>query len=154
MIRTFQSADAGQVMKLWLSGNIDAHPFIPKEYWESNFALVQEQLLQAEVYVYEHGGSIQGFIGLQEDYIAGIFVKEDCRGTGIGKKLLDHVKVSHSVLTLNVYQKNFRAVEFYKRESFDLISEDIEPDSGEMDETMHWHHRNKGEKDIYLCREL
>lgn len=31
MIREFQTADTGQVMGLWLAGNEDAHPFIPRE---------------------------------------------------------------------------------------------------------------------------
>ncbi len=61
-------------MKLWLSGNVDAHPFIPKEYWESNYSMVEEQILQAEVFLCEADGKIQGFIGIVGNYIAGIFV--------------------------------------------------------------------------------
>lgn len=148
MIRKFQKNDTEQVMEIWLHGNIGAHPFIPKEYWLSNFDMVREQLLQAEVYVFENEGNIQGFIGIQEDYIAGIFVKQGFRSAGIGKRLLDYVRETHSVLTLNVYQKNRRAVQFYKREGFDLISEEIEHDSGEVDETMRWHRRKQIEKDI------
>lgn len=139
MIREFQKGDTEPVMKIWLQGNMDAHPFISKEYWKSSFEMVQEQILQAEVYVYEAENSIQGFIGIQEDYIAGIFVKQECRCAGIGKQLLDFVKTNHSVLTLNVYQKNRRAMGFYKREGFAITSEDIEPDMGEIDVTMCWH---------------
>lgn len=147
MIRKFQITDKERVMELWLSGNIDAHPFVQKEYWVTHFDMVQEQLLQAEVYVLENNGSIQGFIGTQENYIAGIFVKKEFRSAGIGKMLLDYVKEKHEVLTLNVYQKNRRAVKFYQREGFELISEEIEPDSGEMDETMRWHNRVQMEVD-------
>lgn len=143
MIRKFQIIDTEQVMEIWLNGNINAHPFIPKEYWLSNLEMVQEQLLQAEVYVCENERSIQGFIGIQGDYIAGIFVKERFRSAGIGRRLLDHVKANHSALTLNVYQKNRRAVEFYQREGFSIVSEEIEPDSGEVDETMCWHQSEK-----------
>jgi len=46
MIREFQTADTEQVMQIWLNGNEDAHPFISKKYWCSNFSMVQEQLLQ------------------------------------------------------------------------------------------------------------
>lgn len=138
MIRKFQSADTEQVMKIWLRGNEDAHSFIPKDYWKSNYSMVQEQLLLAEVYVYETKGTVQGFIGIQEHYIAGIFVKKEVRSTGIGKQLLDYVKTIHPTLTLNVYQRNKRAVEFYKREGFSITLEDIEPDTGENDYTMRW----------------
>lgn len=74
-------------MKLWLSGNVDAHPFIPKEYWESNFSMVEEQILQAEVFLCETDGEIQGFIGIVGNYIAGIFVDKKYRSLGIGKQL-------------------------------------------------------------------
>lgn len=140
MIRKFQQRDTEQVMQIWLNGNMDAHSFIPKTYWESNFEMVQKQLLQAEVYVYEADESVQGFIGVQGNYIAGIFVKKECRCAGIGKQLLDYVKTFHSALTLNVYQKNRSAMEFYKREGFSIMSEDIEPDTGEIDVTMNWYH--------------
>ena len=143
MIRKFQNTDIEQVMKIWLCGNEDAHSFIPKDYWKSNYSMVQEQLLQAEVYVYEAEGTVQGFIGIQENYLAGIFVKKEVRSTGIGKQLLDYVKAIHPTLTLNVYQRNRRALEFYKREGFFITLEDIEPDTGKTDYTMYWHHSKK-----------
>lgn len=138
MIREFHESDTMEVMEIWLAGNKDAHPFIPKEYWISNQEAVQKQLLQAEVYVYETEGIIHGFIGIQKDHIAGIFVKGEYRCAGIGKHLLDYVKEKHPFLTLNVYQKNRRAVKFYKRERFSVISKDKDADSGEADETMRW----------------
>lgn len=109
LIRKFQKSDAEQVMKLWLSGNVDAHPFIPKEYWESNYPMVEEQILQAEVFLCEADGKIQGFIGIVGNYIAGIFVDKKYRSLGIGKQLLDHAKQEHRSLSLGVYQKNRRA---------------------------------------------
>lgn len=89
MIREFKKTDTEQVMQIWLNGNVDAHPFIPKEYWESHFEMVQKQIVQAEVYVYEENNIVHGFIGMQEDYIAGIFVRKDYRGQGIAGHLLN-----------------------------------------------------------------
>ena len=139
MIRNFHQPDTKQVMQLWLKGNMDAHPFIPAAYWKSNFEMVQQQLSQAEIYVYEEAGGIQGFIGVQENYIAGIFVKKECRCAGIGRQLLDQVKASHPALNLNVYEKNRRAADFYKREGFSITSKGADPDTGEMDIAMEWH---------------
>ena len=62
MIRMFDACDLDQVMELWLNGNIEAHDFIPRNYWESNAPMVREQLLQAEIYVYETDGKILGFV--------------------------------------------------------------------------------------------
>ena len=85
MIREFHTSDTEQVMKLWLAGNEDAHSFIPKEYWRAHFAEVQEDLLKAKVFVCDTDGKIQGFIGMVNEYIAGIFVDKNCRSCGIGK---------------------------------------------------------------------
>lgn len=138
MIRKFQEADTRQVMQIWLNSNIDAHPFVPKEYWESNFEMVQDQLVQAEVYVYEIEKSIQGFIGIVDGYIAGIFVDKKCRSCGIGRQLLTYVKQVYPALTLGVYQKNSRAIEFYHREGFSVMSEQIDKETGEREYTMGW----------------
>ncbi|HIZ54692.1 MAG TPA: N-acetyltransferase [Firmicutes bacterium] len=142
MIRKFEACDIEQVMRIWVKGNIEAHDFIPREYWEAHIPVVREQLLQAEAYVYETDGEIQGFIGMQGDYLAGIFVEKQSRSRGIGKQLLHYVKNIHSVLSLNVYQKNRRAVKFYQQEGFSVVSEDMDEATGQMDYTMSWNSRN------------
>ena len=76
MIRKFQKTDIEQIMKIWLNSNIEAHSFVPEKYWKSNFDMVKEQLPQADVYVSDCDGEIQGFIGIADSYIAGIFVDE------------------------------------------------------------------------------
>ena len=138
MIRSFQTSDIGQVMEIWRSGNEQAHPFIPKSYWSAHIPAVRQAIAQAEVYVYETGGSIQGFLGLIDDYIAGIFVDQTYRSLGIGTKLLDFVKSGRSALSLNVYQKNTRAVSFYLRAGFSVRSEGWDEAVGERDYTMVW----------------
>ena len=56
MIRAFQPADLNSVCALWLAANLQAHSFIPSEYWKANQALVRKLLPQAEAYVYEKVG--------------------------------------------------------------------------------------------------
>lgn len=138
MIRKFQKTDIEQVMQIWLNGNLDAHSFISKEYWQSNFSMVQEQILQAEIFVYETNEEIQGFIGIVDEYIAGIFVNGIYRSQGIGKQLLEFAKNTHSTLSLGVYRKNDQAVKFYLREGFVVVSEHPDEDTGEMECTMVW----------------
>lgn len=118
MIRRLQKADVDRVMDLWLDANLKAHDFIPAVYWRSNFGPVKEMLPQAEVYVYESAGKIQGFVGLSGEYIEGIFVSDEVQSQGIGKRLLDHMKAIKDTLRLSVYQKNTRTIHFYQREGF------------------------------------
>jgi len=127
-------------MRIWLTANIKAHNFIPKEYWENHYAAVKEILPQAEVYVYEDDDTrqITGFIGLTNNYIAGIFIKEAAQSKGIGKRLLDYVKGIKADLSLSVYQKNVRAVSFYQRERFIIQSEHIDENTNEKEFAMDW----------------
>lgn len=138
MIRVFQSADMDQVADLWLAANLQAHGFISSEYWKENQALIKELLLQAEVYVYEKDGEILGFVGLDGEYIEGIFVAGKAQSQGIGKSLLDFLKAKKLELHLNVYQKNTRAIRFYEREGFQIQSEGLDEATGEKDYAMAW----------------
>lgn len=138
MIRKVQTTDADRVADIWLDTNIRAHNFIPAQYWQKNFEMVKAMLAQAEVYVYEDDKEIQGFIGLNGDYIAGLFVCVAVQSGGIGTQLLDFVKELKKELCLNVYQKNTRAVQFYQREKFWIQSEGMDEDTGEKEYFMKW----------------
>ncbi len=138
MIRRLQKKDVNRVAELWLDTNLKAHDFIPAQYWRSNYDLVKEMLSQAEVYVYEDGQKIQGFIGLDGDYIEGIFVSDEMQSQGIGKALIDFVKAQKTKLRLNVYQKNVRATHFYQKEGFEIQCEGLDEATGEKDYEMLW----------------
>ena len=138
MIRKLQKSDVIKVADIWLDSNIKAHNFISAQYWESNYEPVKEMLLQAEVYVYESNGEIQGFIGLNGEYIEGIFVCDKLQSQGIGKLLLDFIKERRMGLSLNVYEKNTRAIHFYQREGFEIQDEGIDEATGEKDYVMIW----------------
>ena len=138
MIRSLQKADINRVAYIWLDTKLKAHSFISAQYWESNYELVKEMLSQAEVYVYEDGQKIQGFIGLSDKYIEGIFVSEKMQSQGIGKLLLNYIKDKKDALRLNVYQKNTRAIHFYQREGFEIQCEGLDEATGEKDYVMIW----------------
>ena len=138
VIREMKPSDMEQIICLGREGNIETHSFISAEYWKSNAPLVWEQLLEAEVYVYEENGIIQGFTGMQGNYLAGIFIRKPVRSTGIGKQLLDHIKETHSPLFLKVYQENRRAIAFYQREGLIITNEGMDEDTGHREYTMTW----------------
>ena len=127
-------------MQIWLDTNIKAHNFIPKEYWIGNYAMVKDILPRAEIYVYEDDklNQIDGFIGLTDDYIEGIFVRDDVQSRGIGKQLLNYAKEIKSSMSLSVYQKNTRAIFFYQREQFVIQSENIDDSTNEKELIMTW----------------
>lgn len=138
MIRELRKVDINKVAEIWLDTNIKTHYFISAQYWKSNFELVKELLLQATVYVYEDKQEIQGFIGLSNEYIEGIFVSAEMQSQGIGKILLNYVKGKRNKLILNVYQKNTRAISFYQREGFEIQYGGLDEATGEKDYVMAW----------------
>ena len=105
MIRKMQNPDINRVADIWLKTNLKAHDFIPEQYWTSNYELVKEMMSQAEVYVHEDNKMIQGFVGLSNEYIEGIFVSDEMQSCGIGKLLLDYIKNKKIRLRLNVYRR-------------------------------------------------
>ena len=138
MIRELRKVDINKVAEIWLDTNIKTHYFISAQYWKSNFELVKELLLQATVYVYEDKQEIQGFLGLSNEYIEGIFVSAEMQSQGIGKILLNYVKGKRNKLILNVYQKNTRAISFYQREGFEIQYSGLDEATGEKDYVMAW----------------
>ena len=59
---------------------------------KSNYELVKEMMSQSEIYVFEADKKIQGFVGLNDEYIEGVFVSDEMQSCGIGKLLLDYIK--------------------------------------------------------------
>ena len=140
MVRKFETQDLDTVMQIWLHSNLDAHAFIAASFWTEHFEMVRDLLPQAELYVHENEATrqIDGFIGLTENHIEGIFVAKSARSKGIGKALLDYAKSRKPRLDLSVYQKNERALAFYRREQFVVQSEGIDGDTNEAEIQMLW----------------
>ena len=65
MIRKFETADIERVMKIWIDSNLDAHSFIPADYWQTHFSGAEKAISAAEVYVYETEGVIIAFMGIK-----------------------------------------------------------------------------------------
>lgn len=138
MIRKLRKTDLDEVAYIWLHTNKKAHDFIAETYWDEHFEMVEGMLGDAEIYVFEEQGQIKGFVGLDGEYIAGIFVREKEQSLGIGKQLLDFVKSLKGQLKLNVYQKNERAIKFYTREQFEIQDEQTDEATGEAEYLMLW----------------
>ncbi len=138
MIREFEDNDIDNIMQIWKSANIKAHHFISNEYWENNYEYVKNILPNAEIYVFIVKEEIVGFVGVNNNYIEGIFVDTNNQSNGIGTSLLNKVKESRSNLTLSVYKKNTKAINFYKENDFIITSESIDKNTNEIEYTMTW----------------
>lgn len=136
MITSLVLKDLPAVMEIWLQGNLQAHNFLPDGYWQSFYDEVQQQITQAEVYVWQENDILLGFIGLSEDYIAGLFVSPQQQRQGIGKALLQYAQQRKKRLRLHVYAENQRAVQFYQQAGF-VVTAQQEQD-GYLEYEMQW----------------
>mgnify|MGYP001060218039 FL=1 len=146
MIRKFRENDLDNIMSLWLTANIEAHSFIDESYWKNHYDFVKEMIPKAEVFVSESDGTINGFIGLIDHNIAGIFVKNSKRSKGIGTELLNVIKCKRETLHLHVYKHNRRAILFYQNAGFEITAEEIDIDTSEVEYLMTWHQSSLNSK--------
>ena len=77
-------------------------------------------------------------MGLDNNYIEGIFVDTNNQCNGIGTSLLNKVKESRNSLTLSVYKKNKNAISFYKKNGFVITNENMDNNTKEIEYTMTW----------------
>lgn len=134
MIRKFEKKDINAIMRIWKNENIRTHNFISKEYWENNYKYVKDILPDADIYVYILDKQIVGFVGLNNNYVEGIFVDVNNQHKGIGTALLDKIKEYKESLTLSVYKKNVNAIKFYEKNNFIITGEN----TNEIEYTMTW----------------
>lgn len=126
-------------MSLWLHTNIESHSFIGADYWKKNYDMVRKLIPEAEVLVAEENEEIQGFIGLTDTYIAGIFVKTTEQSKGVGTELLRTVMKLKDYLKLNVYKKNRKAIVFYQHRGFKIVNQETDENTSEEEYTMEWY---------------
>jgi ribosomal protein S18 acetylase RimI-like enzyme len=143
MIRKMKDSELEKVSQIWLDSNLEAHNFIDKNFWLDNYSMVKEQFKTAEIYV-DAESEVKGFVGLQDDYIAGIFVEKSYRNQGIGKKLINFLKKNHQELSLDVYDKNIRAKQFYEKNGFEVSTQSIERETDEKESRLVWKKVNYG----------
>ncbi len=92
-----------------------------------------------ETLIFEDKRQYKGFICIADGrHIGALFVAPKFQGKKVGAKLLRCAQRKYSLLTLNVFVKNPRAVKFYQQNGFKIIAEQIEPSTGEKELQMSW----------------
>lgn len=134
-----QPQQTGAVMEIWLRANLQAHGFLGASYWRENQQTVlREYLPAARTYVWVQRGQVRGFLSVSpEGYIGALFVAPAFQDHGVGGALLRHCKGRFPALELAVYEKNERAVKFYKRNGFRIVGE-REGAQGNKEYVMRW----------------
>lgn len=139
-IRKIKENDIPEIVDIWYEASLQAHSFIPSNYWKKNKELVKSKYIpMAETFLATDDETILGFVSLIDEYLAAIFVKPVIQGKNVGSLLLNHAKIHRNSLKLKVFCKNIKSVGFYKMNGFTIISELLDEETGENEFVMQWH---------------
>jgi putative acetyltransferase len=138
-IRKVQRDEIEDVVELWYQTSLKSHSFIDKSHFLKNKdEMITRYLPNSETYVAVDSNHIFGFVTMIHFHLSALYVSNSKQGCGIGSKLLNLVKSQHNSLILNVYKKNEKSVKCYTRQGFQVISENLEERTGEVQFLMGW----------------
>lgn len=130
-IRDYRPADQGRVLDIWLDASRAGHAFLGEA------TLLEQQQKVRDIYlpaarnrVAEVDGRVEGFIGLIDNFIGGLFVDPKAHGSGIGRALIEDAAALLGDLAVTVYADNHKAVAFYHRCGFLEVGRKAQDDEG------------------------
>ncbi|EIV2086874.1 TPA: N-acetyltransferase [Klebsiella aerogenes] len=140
MIQRWNATETGPLLELWLDSTIYAHPFIAESYWRDSLEVVRDVYLPAAAtWVWQDDDVLKGFVSVMDSrFVGALFVAPQAIRHGIGRALLDEVKQHYDWLSLEVYQKNVRAVNFYHAQGFRIEDCAWQDDTQHPTWIMHW----------------
>ena len=132
MIRPYRPTDEAAVLDVWYRASMLAHPFLGEEFLISEREeIARTHIPNAEMWVYETGGRVMGFIALLGDDVGGIFVDPADQRRGIGRALMDHARTRRDALELDVFEANSGARRFYEAYGFTPVGRRLHAASGQ-----------------------
>jgi putative acetyltransferase len=116
MIRGARPDDVDAIAELY-ERSFGTLSFLPKLHTlEEHRGWFGQVVAQREVWVWEDGGTILGFIALGDATVDYLYVEPEMTGRGIGSDLLDQAKVRRPEgFSLWTFQQNEGARRFYER---------------------------------------
>jgi putative acetyltransferase len=139
MIRKFESSDMSDVLSIWLEASIVAHSFVKREFWESQLDDMRNIYIpSSDTFVYSENGTVKGFISMNGETIAALFVIPQEQGKSIGSKLIDKAKSLKNNLNLAVYRENSASVRFYQKAGFLVSGERVDAHTGQIELLMEY----------------
>ncbi|WP_213280156.1 GNAT family N-acetyltransferase [Chryseobacterium indologenes] len=121
MIREITVTDYPRLIEIWESAVVNTHDFLKEEdlaYYKKQLPVYFRHVILSG---FEQEGILVGFAGVAEGNLEMLFVGNNYRSTGIGKKLIEYA-ISHLQVTkVDVNEQNTQAVGFYKHMGFNIL---------------------------------
>lgn len=115
--------DMEEILDTWESSVRATHDFLSEE----DIISLKPQVMEGAKYVSkllcvrDSKGIIKAFIGIHDSKIEMLFVSNESRGNGVGKRLVEHVVKDLSIRYVDVNEQNPLALGFYEHMGFEVI---------------------------------
>ncbi|MDJ0665221.1 MAG: GNAT family N-acetyltransferase [Acidimicrobiia bacterium] len=131
MIREYSVADVEAIIDVWYRASVEAHSFLPDEFFAAEGKLLQDRWLpEAETNVCVVNGAIVGFLSLVGNEVGGLFVDPDHQRRGIGSALMDGARDVRPFLELSVFEENRNGLAFYTAYGFEIVARRTNEETG------------------------
>lgn len=120
MIRKIEAADYPRLIEIWESAVMNTHDFLKQEdflYYKKQLPMYFEHV---SLFGFEQEEHLVGFMGIADHNLEMLFVDNDYRHCGIGKKLVKYAIAALHVNKVDVNEQNVQAVGFYKHIGFEI----------------------------------
>ena len=128
-----------ELLIVWENSVRATHDFITEEDIDFFKPIILEQAFPAVILKCIKGkhGEILGFVGVHENKVEMLFVSDEARGQGVGKKLLQFAIEQLDATQVDVNEQNPLAVGFYKHMGFKVVSRSPLDDMGKPFPILH-----------------
>lgn len=130
IIKNVTAKDMTDILQVWESSVKTTHLFLTEEDIVSLRSFVEEgvKFISTLAVIRDEEGTIQSFIGVHDNKIEMLFVKDTCRGRGLGKHLVNWAINTLNIKFVDVNEQNEQGLGFYKYMGFEIF------DRSELDE--------------------
>ncbi|MCB6973901.1 MULTISPECIES: GNAT family N-acetyltransferase [Butyricimonas] len=120
MIRKIKTTDYPRLTEIWESAVLSTHDFLKEEDFLNYKEHLPVYFQHVTLFGFEQEGILIGFMGIAERNLEMLFIDNNYRGTGIGKKLITYAIDNLQVTKVDVNEQNTQAVGFYKHMGFSV----------------------------------
>lgn len=130
ILNNITDKDMANILEVWESSVRATHLFLTEEDIVSLKPYVEEgaKCISHLAVIRDEEDAIQAFIGVHDNKIEMLFVKDTCRGKGLGKHLVNWAINTLNVKFVDVNEQNEQGLGFYKYMGFEVF------DRSELDE--------------------
>lgn len=130
-IRCATSEDYPQMMEIWESAVKATHDFLTEDDFKYFKKVIPRDYLPAlAVYMICEGGKAKGFAAAAGGNLEMLFIHNESRGKGLGKKLYQFMQDHTGIGTVDVNEQNLQAIGFYEKLGFKRVGRSEKDSSG------------------------